>query len=553
VKAKEGNIAEGVCDSLKNLAASAQEQELVVPVVGLFSSGKSSLINSLLGNKVLPVAITPETSLAAELHYAPEEFVEAIKNDDSIIRYKVDEMPSLTKDAEKYVYAKVYLNNPQLKEIEPLVLVDMPGFDSPLDLHNKAIKAYMNRGCHYIVLSSVEEGTVSKSLLRRLQEIDDFGRSFSFFLTKADLRNKAEIDELVSYYHTTLYDNLDIDIPIIPLNSSSAIEVTNCLKKIDEDKIFFNMYSDSLSNICQSVIEGFNLQIRASQKSIDEINYTVKEMNDSIGNLEKQADSEIGNMKNRYSGGMINDIVSDVGRALENATDELVNVVIVGNLDETNRRINEIARTALISSVKRKLGDVNQHIIMDFSESLQGLDKVMKDLEIDSNYIKGLTEKLHAAFTKHQIGDLDQQFNVEYKMITGIIAAISSIINPIMEAIIILGPELIKIVKSIFGGENKQSQQYQAIRIKLQGEIFPKIKSKIRVELPTQLNEQVRMMIEQVRVQYVERIKEQRSEIEKSIETKKVSVAENETNRKNLENLRTEVQKLTNQVLNWRK
>ena len=70
-------------EGLKTLAESIEKQELLVPVIGAFSSGKSSLLNSLLGNGgVLPTGIAPETALAAELRYDVTERIEAVKNDD---------------------------------------------------------------------------------------------------------------------------------------------------------------------------------------------------------------------------------------------------------------------------------------------------------------------------------------------------------------------------------------------------------------------------------------------------------------------------------------
>ncbi len=49
---------------------------------GEFSAGKSTLLNRFLGNSVLPTGITPETSLATELHYSANERIEAFSNND---------------------------------------------------------------------------------------------------------------------------------------------------------------------------------------------------------------------------------------------------------------------------------------------------------------------------------------------------------------------------------------------------------------------------------------------------------------------------------------
>ncbi|GAA7008097.1 hypothetical protein ID0154_07670 [Helicobacter pylori] len=47
--------------------------------MGNFSAGKSTLLNRFLGKNVLPTAITPETSLATELHYSANERIEVFQ------------------------------------------------------------------------------------------------------------------------------------------------------------------------------------------------------------------------------------------------------------------------------------------------------------------------------------------------------------------------------------------------------------------------------------------------------------------------------------------
>ena len=59
----------GLDKSKDTLIKLVKEQELLVPVVGGFSAGKSTAINAFLGEDILSVAITPETALATELRY----------------------------------------------------------------------------------------------------------------------------------------------------------------------------------------------------------------------------------------------------------------------------------------------------------------------------------------------------------------------------------------------------------------------------------------------------------------------------------------------------
>jgi GTPase SAR1 family protein len=260
--AKAADIAE-IQERVSKIADIAREQELIVPVVGGFSSGKSTLINTIIDRKILPVDISPETSLATELHYSPEEFIEAVKKDEKFDRYTVEEITTVKDRAADYKYSRLFVKNDVIKEIEPLVLVDMPGFDSPLDQHNKAINEYLDRGCHYIVLSSAED-TVSKSLLRRLKLIDECGRSFSFFLSKANLRTETVINELIAHYQQSIRDNLDLNIPIEAIGNASGQDVVRKLLGIDVNKLFFGLFRVQLSELCHDFINLLNTRINAS-------------------------------------------------------------------------------------------------------------------------------------------------------------------------------------------------------------------------------------------------------------------------------------------------
>jgi hypothetical protein len=525
-------------------ADSAREQELIVPVVGGFSAGKSTLINNITGTDILPVDITPETSLATELHYSPEEFIEAIKKDGNFDRYKVEEITLVKDKAAEYEYAKLFLKNDVIKEIEPLVLVDMPGFDSPLDQHNKAINGYLGRGCHYIVLSSVEEGTISKSLMRRLKFIDDFGREFSFFLSKANLRPEVRITELVSHYETVIRDNLDIAVPVIPLGKVSGKDVVGILKSIDTDKLFFSLYKGQIKEVCQELIESLNIRINSLKVSLDSNVNLIKEMEGSIAKIQQKAEELVSDITSRYSGDMVASIVNnDISRALEGALEELVSIAVSGRQEDASRRFNEIVNHTLMTSVKNKLGEVNAQIVDDFSSEIAGIDRIMKDYAIDPDYAANTANSIQETFNNLQLLATklsDPKLGGAWKAATGILAITTSIVAPIVEVIIFLLPNIIGPIITYF---QKQKQQEQ-IRKKFLLEVFPGIKGKIKTELSSHLDQQIKLMIEQVRDQYEEKIKTQRSEIEQTIELKKTDAENIQTQLARLETARQETQKI---------
>ena len=395
--AKEGSLASDKQQKIEVMQESVSGQELLVPIVGEFSAGKSTMINTILGNNVLPVAITPETSLATELHYTDgEEFAEGILFDGNSKRYAISDMKKLTEDAEKYRSARVYLNNPKLKAIQPLVLVDMPGFSAPKEQHNKAIAEYLNKGIYYIVLMKVTDGTVSRSLLSRLNEIDSFGRKFSFFLSNADVVQPSKVEEVKQVVGDTLYSEFGYEIKVGKINNTDVSSVLESLSSIDANALFKNMYYSGASEACDSVIEGLNYQIKASRLDSSKIQAAEDELKRSIEKIQSTSESDIQHMKSRYSGGMVNDIINDVGDALNNSTSEIVSAIMAKN--NVEHLMNEIIRSSLVQSMQQRIGEVNDGIVSDFSESVKNLSEVFSNMDIDTNYTEKIVDTMQESF-----------------------------------------------------------------------------------------------------------------------------------------------------------
>ena len=99
----------------KDYILKIKNTELIVPVVGGFSAGKSTLINHYLGDEILSTSLTPETALATELRYSSKNYIQAIKSDESFDIFELNQSNEIKDNAAKYKYLKLYLNNDKLK------------------------------------------------------------------------------------------------------------------------------------------------------------------------------------------------------------------------------------------------------------------------------------------------------------------------------------------------------------------------------------------------------------------------------------------------------
>lgn len=554
-------------------AASAQETairdcELVIPVVGAFSSGKSTMLNTLLGQHLLPTAIRPETCIATELRYAKQPYLEAVGEDGSVARMEAEACDDISRNAASWSYVRLYLDSPRLRDIEPLVLVDMPGFDSPLEQHNKAIIAYLLRGCHYFLLCDMQEGTLSKTLLRHMHEIESFDRGMHLFLSKADLKPKGVIDEITAHVRDLLDTEFDVPVPLGVIDNTSIEAVTAAIGALDPDGLFRHMHAPGLEKLCNDLLDTANLKLRALQKSREQLDAVLAELQEGLDKLKSGAETDIEHMRRTCSTGITGDIVKAVGRDLSLACGELTSILAGGNQSQAEARLNEIVRSSLLAALREKLDQVNVQICKEFSMSLEGMDRILKQEAIDEAFAEKLAQKVQAAFTEietrlHNAGDKGNalaavagrsNWNTGAKLLgggllgTSLLGATAGIAMPVIGALLLFLPDILGAFFKNAGRENMQA----AIRSKLEGEVFPAVRRRLRDELPARLEEQTGIMIEAARRQYEALIAEKMNVIRETAEGQDTERREQERKMQALEAARNEIMTILNDLASCR-
>jgi len=530
-----------------------EKVELLVPIIGAFSAGKSSLINSFLGKNYLPVKLTPETALATELRYSKEEYIEAIKADNSIQKFEIDEIGEITKISHEFKFLRMFIDNQKLKKIEPLILVDMPGFESPLDLHNQAIMEYINRGVHYIVLTSVEDGTITRSMVRQLTDIQEYGRDFSFFLSKTNLRAKSESEDIAQNVQEQIEEYFDIDKDIVLIDDNGGESLQKILLSIDPEQLFENLFIDELKDNYYAITEVINTTISALGKSKDKNRDVISELKESVEKLKQERDRLIREANERYSNSSVNKIVESVGRELSNSLDELVTSAITGGQEGMSHLISEITRTVLISKLKDSMNDISNDVVNSFSTNLSSLNSSMSEFTLTDNWLEKITDTTKNMLSSGResldniINDRKKSDNNDkmYKIITTVLATTTTVLAPIIELVIIFLPELLG---GLFESCKKKKQEEQ-IRNTILTQVIPSLKRELRSKLPEIFNQQVQEMIKSISQQFESVIEEKTQIIEatqKKIDEKIINIEETI---KAYTNVNKNITELANQTL----
>ncbi|MGL4332632.1 MAG: dynamin family protein [Bacteroidales bacterium] len=153
-------LAEVTTERNRLLSILKSDANIKMPIIGDFSAGKTSLINTYIDRQnLLPVDITPETAVAYELYYSDNEYVELFRSNNPIKKCDLQDIKKLA--VEPGDIAKVYINSTAIKRLNErgIVLVDMPGIDSGIQAHNDAILNYIDKGSVFIMMMDIEQGT----------------------------------------------------------------------------------------------------------------------------------------------------------------------------------------------------------------------------------------------------------------------------------------------------------------------------------------------------------------------------------------------------------
>lgn len=466
--------------NINELSEEIRDVELLLPVVGAFSAGKSTFLNNFLGKNYLETSITPETALAAELRYSLEEYILAKEINGGFKKFNIDDMKLITQEANNYEFIRVYINSEKLKKIEPLVLVDMPGFNSPLDEHNKAIYGYISKGAHYLVLTSVEEGIINKSTLEQLRPILMYGKTYDLFLTKCNLRIPEDVEKIKASIEEVIEFEFDEKKEVIKLYDSDNENFNEFINNVSVDGIYKNLYLEKIEAYINNEIENIKLYAKTLQNEMKDNEKLKTEITKSIDILNNEKTNEIRKYKEKYTQELVDNTIESLEMELGNELETIVDYVIMGDNDSANEIIDETLKTTVFENVKIGLDKMAGNVTRDIETSLSKVS----DLEIFSKVGDIVVENLKSKIIiNNKERETDKKLN-EYRKVGGVLAILTNVLNPLFEIAILALPDII----NYFRAAQQEKQKKEEVTKTLLNKSFPKIYKKIRNELPKQID-----------------------------------------------------------------
>ena len=188
-----------------------------IAVFGRVSSGKSSLLNHIVGEDLLPVGVTPITAVPTRLAYGAERRATAWFADRKPEQFAIHRLAEFVTEQHNPANVRhvtrivVELLAPRLRE--GVVYVDTPGLGSLAASGAAKTSAYLPR-CDLGVVLIDGGSTLTADDLATVRALYDAGIPAAVLLSKVDLLAQADGDHALQYVAGHIRSDLGLELPV---------------------------------------------------------------------------------------------------------------------------------------------------------------------------------------------------------------------------------------------------------------------------------------------------------------------------------------------------
>ena len=293
--------AESITRELEQLKVkmSKTDCDLILPFVGEFSSGKTTLINALTDSKQLETNFDPTTATIFEVHFGCDSCcAEVFDKEGKSTHY--DNIADLKND--KLGNNPFVLVHDTSKRVpSTTVIVDTPGLSSPDIRHKQALVNFLPQADGIILVIDVNQ-PITRSLTEFIKTMKLSDRPVFLVITKCDTKTQKEVESQKKY----ISENCEIDIKqtacvsaknndvqqLYDLFQSIMAEKNNILKKVNEQRM--NLASEKLKSCIDEMLkvsssdDELEESIKKHKAELNNFNRSINRLiSDSTGDIEE--------------------------------------------------------------------------------------------------------------------------------------------------------------------------------------------------------------------------------------------------------------------------
>ncbi len=224
--------------ALDNIVTRAESTSFEIAFFGRVSSGKSSLLNRIVQQDVLPVGVTPVTAVPTRIVFGPSKRAIAWfagRNPESFAIERLAEYVTeqFNPSNSKHV-SKIVVELPSARLRDGVVYVDTPGLGSLASAGSAETMAYLPR-CDLGVVLIDAGSTLTPDDLSTIRALYDAAVPVFVLLSKSDLLGVADQERVRSYVESHIRSELGLQLPVHPV--SAKPECAELLEQWFQDEI----------------------------------------------------------------------------------------------------------------------------------------------------------------------------------------------------------------------------------------------------------------------------------------------------------------------------
>lgn len=241
--------------------------EMILPLVGEFSAGKTTLINMLTDSKQLETATKPTTATIYEIHFGCDDcYAEVYKEKDEKIR--VDDISSLKN--EKLGDSLVINVFDTAKRVPSnIVLVDTPGLSSEDPRHKQTLVDFLPNADGILLVVDVNQ-QITRSLTDFINMMNLARRPVFLVLTKCDTKAATELENAKHY----IAENCKLPLTRLVCVSAAKGDVEELYELLDgiqaeKGKILTQVNEQRLKDLVKVMVEHIDELLKTSSSDKD--------------------------------------------------------------------------------------------------------------------------------------------------------------------------------------------------------------------------------------------------------------------------------------------
>jgi len=232
-----GPVFTSQAQSLRDLLGRLREQRFHLAVLGQFKRGKSTLLNALLGEDVLPASVIPLTAIPTFVHAGNERHARVVFSSDNS---SIERVAASAKDLNEFLATYVteeanpanQLGVSRVEVFHPapilragVVLIDTPGIGST-HRHNTEATLNFIPQCDAALFVMSPDPPITEVEVEFLKEVRSrIGRVF-YVLNKADYLTDSDRTMIMQFLRHELFDQADTasDVNVLPVSARLGLE-----------------------------------------------------------------------------------------------------------------------------------------------------------------------------------------------------------------------------------------------------------------------------------------------------------------------------------------